>query len=62
MASYRNKIAAMRERKSLLFLKKKKQKDFYVFACGTIEAVLQAGRSGEYKSLLVLFFRKEQLS
>jgi hypothetical protein len=38
--------------KNLLFLKKKKQKDFYDFALG-----LDGERS--HKSFLVLFFKKE---
>jgi hypothetical protein len=41
-------------RKSLLFLKKKKQKDFRPFAW-------DAGRGAEGKSFLVLFSKKEQL-
>jgi hypothetical protein len=42
-------------RKSLLFLKKKKQKDFYPFA-----QRLPPGQTD--KSFLVLFFKKEPLA
>jgi hypothetical protein len=42
-------------RKSLLFLKKKKQKDFSHFAPGAASGT-RAGR----KSFLVLFFKKER--
>ncbi len=44
-----------RDKKNLLFLKKKKQKDFYSFAICLI------GRK-RMKSFLVLFFKKELLS
>jgi hypothetical protein len=49
-------------KEALLFLKKKKQKNFCFLACGTIGVTLQIGRSAEIKSLLLLFFRKEDSS
>jgi hypothetical protein len=46
-----------RGRKSLLFLKKKKQKDFYLWW-----RVIPANTPQAKESLLVLFFKKERAS
>jgi hypothetical protein len=49
---------AKQESKSLLFLKKKKQKDFYPFARGVADTF----GAKMCKSFLLLFFKKEALS
>jgi len=46
-----------RIKKSLLFLKKKKQKDFYPF----LPRLTEQHRQQMGKSFLVLFFKKERL-
>jgi hypothetical protein len=53
---------AWRKRKDLLFLKKKKQKDFYFLAASRLGLCLDRAACGGNKSLLLLFFRKEGLS
>jgi hypothetical protein len=62
MESCRLKIAAERGRKSLLYVKKKKQKDFYILRCIQFEAEQQTCRERKHKRLLVLFFRKAHLA
>jgi len=50
---------AQHGRKSLLFLKKKKQKDFYLCACGKLRSMaLQLGRGGKIK--VFCFFSSEK--